>query len=136
MDNIQNNNKFATEKKTIMICEDEPDVLLSFKLVLESMYNIIPVSSGEDCIIKYKEEKSRGNDIHLILLDYRLGDMFGDTVARTIKQYNETKIILISASDLDHALLKELEDGDYIAKYVEKPIYANRLVDLVSDTIS
>ena len=142
MDNIQlltynhSNNKFATEKKTIMICEDEPDVLLSFKLVLESMYNIIPVSSGEDCIIKYKEEKSRGNDIHLILLDYRLGDMFGDTVARTIKQYNETKIILISASDLDHALLKELEDGDYIAKYVEKPIYANRLVDLVSDTIS
>ena len=88
MDNIQlltynhSNNKFAIEKKTIMICEDEPDVLLSFKLVLESMYNIIPVSSGEDCIIKYKEEKSRGNDIHLILLDYRLGDMFGDTVAR------------------------------------------------------
>ena len=142
MDNIQlltynhSNNKFAIEKKTIMICEDEPDVLLSFKLVLESMYNIIPVSSGEDCIIKYKEEKSRGNDIHLILLDYRLGDMFGDAVAGTIKQYNETKIILISAFDLDHALLKELEDGDYIAKYVEKPIHANRLVDLVSDTIS
>ena len=139
MDNIQqltynhSNNKFATGKKTIMICEDEPDVLLSFELVLESMYNIIPVSSGE--VIKYKEEKSRGNDIHLILLDNILGDIFGDAVARTIKQYDGTKIILISAFDLDNALLKELEDGDYIAKYVEKPIYANRLVDLVSDTI-
>ena len=35
MDNIQkftyNYSKFATEKKTIMICEDEPDVLLSFE---------------------------------------------------------------------------------------------------------
>jgi len=39
MDNIQkftNDNKFVTKKKTIMICEDEPDVLLSFELMLKS----------------------------------------------------------------------------------------------------
>ena len=41
MDNIQNNNKFATEKKTVMICEDEQDVLLSFELMLKSKYNIM-----------------------------------------------------------------------------------------------
>ena len=81
--NLTNNrNNFDRKKKTIMICDDEPDVLLSFDVVLKSLYNIIPVSSGKNCIIKYKEEKSRGNDIHLILLDYRLGDMFGDAVAR------------------------------------------------------
>jgi hypothetical protein len=27
-----NHNKFATKKKAIMICDDEPDVLLSFEL--------------------------------------------------------------------------------------------------------
>ncbi|MGH9911152.1 MAG: hypothetical protein ACRD4J_08315 [Nitrososphaeraceae archaeon] len=33
-----------------------------------------------------------------ILLDYRLdGGMIGDSVARKIKEYNGTKIILISA---------------------------------------
>jgi hypothetical protein len=42
MDNIQkftyNHSKFATDKKTIMICEDEPDVLLSFELILDFKY--------------------------------------------------------------------------------------------------
>jgi CheY-like chemotaxis protein len=125
--------RLETKKKTVMICDDEQDVLLFFRLALESKYNIILVSSGEDCIDKYIEEKSRGNEIHLILLDYRLGSMLGDSVARKIKEYNGTKIILISAYDLDDALLKELEDGDYIAKYVEKPIHTNRLLELVAE---
>ena len=57
-----------------------------FKLVLESRYNIILVGSGEECIDKYIEERSHGNEIHLILLDYRLGSMLGDSVARKIKE--------------------------------------------------
>jgi CheY-like chemotaxis protein len=128
-----NHSNFERKKKTIMICDDERDVLLFFKLVLESRYNIILVGSGEDCIDKYIEEKNRGNEIHLILLDYRLGRMLGDSVARKIKEHDGTKIILISAYDLDHALLKELIDGDYIVKYVEKPIRTNRLVELVTE---
>ena len=120
-----------------MICDDEQDLLLLFGLALESKYNIILVDSGEDCIDKYIEEKSCGNKIHLILLDYRLGSsMFGDFVARKLKEYNGTKIILISAYDLDGALLKELEDGNYITKYVKKPIHPNDLVELVSKITS
>lgn len=38
------------------------------------------------------------------------GDLFGDSVAHTIKQYNRAKIILISAYDLDNALVRELEE--------------------------
>jgi response regulator RpfG family c-di-GMP phosphodiesterase len=125
-----------TEKKTVMICDDERDLLELFGLALKSKYNVIQVSSGEDCIEKFIEEKSRGNKIHLILLDYRLGDMLGDSVARKIKEFNGTKIILISAYDLDYALVKDLEEKNYIVKYVEKPIHLNSLIDIVSDTIS
>jgi response regulator RpfG family c-di-GMP phosphodiesterase len=82
---------------------------------LRSKYNIILVSSGEDCIDRFIEEKNRGNKIHLILLDYRLLDMYGDTVARTIKELNGTKIILISY-ELDSELVKELEETEEIAK--------------------
>jgi CheY-like chemotaxis protein len=125
-----------TEKKIVMICDDEQELLQLFGLTLKSRYNVILVDSGEDCIDKYIEEKNRGNEIHLILLDYRLGNMLGDSVARKIKEHNGTKIILISAYDIDDALLKELEDGDYIAKYVEKPIHTNRLVELVAEITS
>jgi response regulator RpfG family c-di-GMP phosphodiesterase len=136
LNSTDNHDHLETKKKTVMICDDERDVLLFFKLVLESRYNIILVGSGEDCIVKYIEEKSRGNKIHLILLDYRLGRMLGDSVARKIKEHDGTKIILISAYDLDHALLKELIDGDYIVKYVEKPIRTNDLIELVAEITS
>ena len=123
-------------KKTVMICDDEQDLLQVFELALESKYNVILASSGEDCIDRFIEEKNRGNKVHLILLDYRLGDMFGDSVARTIKQYNGTKIILISAYDLDSALVKELEENNHIANYIKKPIQIDDLIELVADTVS
>ena len=123
-------------RKTVMICDDEQDLLQVFELALESKYNVILASSGEDCIDRFLGEKNRGNKIHLILLDYRLGDMFGDSVARTIKQYNGTKIILISAYDLDSALVKELEENNHIANYIKKPIQIDDLIELVADTVS
>ena len=135
MDNIQNNNKFATEKKTVMICEDEPDVLLSFEIMLKSKYNIMLVDSGEECIAKYIEEINRGNKIDLVLLDYRLCDIMGDSVARKIKEYGETKIILISAFNIDGGLVKELENGSYISKYILKPIETDSLVNLIDEIV-
>lgn len=46
-----------------MICDDEPDVLISFELLLQSKYDIIMVESGEKCVEKYIEEINRGNKI-------------------------------------------------------------------------
>jgi hypothetical protein len=43
--------------------------------------------------------------------------MLGDSIARKIKEYNGTKIILISAYELDANLIKELESSNYIRKY-------------------
>jgi response regulator RpfG family c-di-GMP phosphodiesterase len=125
----------APDKKTMMICDDEQDVLQLFGQALRSKYNIILVSSGEDCIDKFIEEKNQGNKIHLILLDYRLGDMSGDSVARTIREYNGTKIILISAYDLDSKLINELRENNYIVRYIEKPIHIANSIEIVANTI-
>jgi CheY-like chemotaxis protein len=122
-------------KKTIMICDNERDVLQLFGLVLEPRYNVITVGSGEECIEKYTEETRRGNKIHLILLDYKLGSMWGDSVARKINEYKGTNIILISAYDIDHSLVTELENSNYISKYVRKPVANDFLTDLVADIV-
>jgi CheY-like chemotaxis protein len=138
MDNIQkftNDNKFVTKKKTIMICEDEPDVLLSFELMLKSKYNLMLVDSGEECIAKYIEEINWGNKIDLVLLDYKLCDVMGDSVARKIKELNGVKIILISAFNIDGVLVKELENGSYISKYILKPIETDSLTNLIDEII-
>jgi DNA-binding response OmpR family regulator len=118
-----------------MVCDDELDVLQLFGQALKSKFNVILVSSGEHCIEKFIEEKNRGNRIHLLLLDYKLNDMLGDSVARKIKEYNGVKIILISAYDLDSDFVRELKENNYIARYIEKPIHLTNLIDLVTDTI-
>ena len=45
---------------------------LLFGLVFGSKYHVIKVDSG---IERYMEETNRGNNIHLILLDYKLDSM-------------------------------------------------------------
>jgi CheY-like chemotaxis protein len=119
-----------------VICDDDNDLLQLFGKALKSRYDIILVSSGEDCIDRFIKEKNRGNYIRLILLDYKLGDIFGDSVARKVKEYNEVKIILFSTYELDDALLEELEENDYISTYVEKPIHLTNLIEIVANTIS
>jgi CheY-like chemotaxis protein len=126
---------FDAGRKTVMICDDDRDLLQLFGLALKSKYNVILVGSGEDCIKKFIDEKSQGNKIHLLLLDYSLGSMHGDTVARKIKEFNGTKIILITAYELDDALVRELEENDFISKYVEKPIHLANLIQIVTNTI-
>jgi CheY-like chemotaxis protein len=129
---LTNNYRVGIGKKTILICEDEPDLLLTFKLVLKSKYDVISVNSAKACIDMYIKER---NKIDLILLDYKLRDMSGDSVARKIKKHNGTNIILISGYDLDGALLKELEGGNYIRKFVKKPIDNDQLNQLISEII-
>jgi CheY-like chemotaxis protein len=62
--------------------------------------------------------------------------MLGDAVARKIKAYNGVKIILISAYDLDQALVKKLEESKSIVKFIEKPIEPANLIEIVARTIS
>ena len=139
MDNIQkleyDHSNLERKKKTMMICDDNPDMLLLSGLVLESRYNLIMVDSGEECIDRYIKETTRGNKISLILLDYELGGMSGDSVARKIKECNETKIILNSAYNVDDVLIRDIENGNYLSRYIQKPFDTDRLTDLVAEMV-
>jgi CheY-like chemotaxis protein len=139
MDNIQkleyDHSNLERKKKTMMICDDNPDMLLLFGLVFESRYNLIMVDSGEECIDKYMKETTQGNKISLILLDHKLGGMLGDSVVRKIKECNETKIILNSAYNVDDVLIRDLENGNYISRYIQKPFDTDRLTDLVAEMV-
>jgi len=130
-----NHSNFERKKKIMMICDDESDMRLLYGLVFGSRYDVNMVNSGEECIDRYAEETKRGNKISLILLDYKLGGMLGDSVARKIKECNETKIILNSAYDVDAVLIKELENSNYISKYIQKPFDTDRLTDLVAEIV-
>jgi len=104
--------------------------------MLSDDYKIMKASSGEECIRKYIEMKDKMEDITILLLDFRIGEMTGDKVARDIKEINGAKIILISAYEIDHDLIQRLKDEKVIREFVSKPISLDTLKRIIAKTIS
>ena len=109
-------------KKTVMICEDDRDLLRVYTLALRSKYEIIGTASGRECISKYSENMRQGKKIDALLLDYSLGDMTGDKIATKIREMNGTKIILISAFEIENDLVENLKTNGIITAFVKKPV--------------
>jgi response regulator RpfG family c-di-GMP phosphodiesterase len=118
-----------------MICEDEKELLDLYSRVLELTYDVIKVCSGAECIREYLENKANGSPIDLLFLDYKLGDMLGDDVAKKIKEMNGIKIILISAYNLDEPIKNELLENKYIEKFLQKPIRMRQIIQVAADSI-
>ena len=119
-------------KKTVMICDDEIDLLDMFQLALGTEYEILTADCGKDCIGKYFEEKKvKGKKIDILLLDYRLGDMQGDTVAKKVKELNDVKIIMISAYELDEKMVEGLKQSGYIVDVIKKPVGMKFLIEKI-----
>lgn len=125
----------AKNRKVVMICEDEKELLDLYSRVLELTYDVIKVCSGAECIREYLENKANGSPIDLLFLDYKLGDMLGDDVAKKIKKMNGIKIILISAYNLDEPIKNELLENKYIEKFLQKPIRMRQIIQVAADSI-
>ena len=120
---------------TLLICDDEPDLLELYAAMLSEDYKIVKASSGEECIRKYIEMKEKMGDITVILLDFRIGEVTGDKVARELKEINGAKIILISAYEIDHDLIQRLKDERVIVEFVSKPVTLDTLKRIIAKTI-
>lgn len=79
---MESKNSEILKNKIVMVCEDEEELLELYSKVLEIYYTVIRVASGNECITKYLEQKNKGYPIDLLFLDYKLGDMHGDDVAK------------------------------------------------------
>jgi CheY-like chemotaxis protein len=119
----------------VMVCDDDLELLRLFQLALEPIYDVLPVSSGKECLDIYNEEKNKGNKIDVLLLDYRLGDMTGDDVACKIRDLDGTNTILISAYDLETDVISQLRTKNCIVNMVSKPISINLLKEIVKGAV-
>lgn len=118
-----------------MICEDNPDLLSLFQKALGSKYTIIAVESGIECLSRYIDEKAKGNQVDVLLIDYQLKDLPGDIVATTIREISgrrrATNTILISTSGIDKEMVEELKRKDCIMEDIEKPISTDSLLNII-----
>ena len=125
-----------SSKKTILVCDDETDLLLMFRIYLESQYKVLTVDSGKSCIDTILEHKNKNEEIDLLLLDYKLGDISGDIVARKVKEIDDIKILLITAFELDNQIVSELIQEGLIEDVVKKPIQLELLSRKIKETMA
>ncbi len=121
--------KLLTDKKKILIVDDERDVLsmLEKRLTAEK-YSVIKADKGEDALVLAKSEHP-----DLIILDLEMPDMYGGDITRLLKEHPETKNIPVMFLT-GMFPKKEEEKGDHIvAGHVlfTKPYDAKELVTTI-----
>jgi len=118
-------------RRTVLICDDEKDLVTMYAAALKKHFNILTARSGKECIEKYMEHTLRGKKIDVVLLDYSLGDSTGDDIACKIRDLDGSRTILISAYDLERAKLEELKASNCIVDSIVKPIALKMLIEKV-----
>jgi len=118
-------------EKRVMIVDDEPDVLISLRTVLERQnYDVVTVTNGAECL-KEIEKGFKG----VILMDLMMPVMDGwETIGEIVKR-GHTKDVAISiitgkgTKDIQKISLL----GSYIYDYLPKPLNVDQLVSSVEE---
>ncbi len=119
------------KSKTILIVDDEPEVLVLLQRILKE-YDTVTAEGGPMALEEVKKQ-----NISLILLDIAMPEMSGFEVAKRLKDDPATShipIIFVSARrDLD-SFVEGFEIG--IEDYITKPIDQNYLLFTIDAKLS
>ncbi|MGE0706204.1 MAG: PAS domain S-box protein, partial [Vicinamibacterales bacterium] len=115
---------------TLLLVDDEPQVLTALTDLLEDQYNVFSQTSAHKAL----EVLEREPDIAVIISDQRMPDMTGDeflTQARLIS--SATRMMITGFADLT-AVVRAINDGQIFA-YISKPWDPHQLSIMVHKAI-
>ncbi|MCW3129292.1 MAG: response regulator [Methanophagales archaeon] len=119
-----------SETKTIMIVDDEPDVLLSVAQILEANnYRTITAKDGYECLEKLKEEIP-----DVLLLDIMMPGLTSKEILREIEKdsrFAEMKIIFLTAVHMLEAEEEDLLSLKQVVDFIGKPFTVRELLDSI-----
>jgi DNA-binding response OmpR family regulator len=114
--------------KTIMVVDDDADIRITLKTVLEKHgYKIVTAANGDDALKKLKNQ-----NVNLILLDIM---MPGTPVREIIKKTDGIKVAYLTAVRLSEAEREELLKRINIVGFIQKPFDIKDLVDKIKRII-
>lgn len=99
---------------TILICDDQPDIVNALKIYLTPEgYHLLTAYNGQEAV-----ELVKKNDVHLILLDVMMPVLDGIAATAQIREFSNVPIILLTAKSETEDKVLGLNVGadDYITK--------------------
>jgi len=117
------------EMKSVLVVDDDPNIVKTYKLVLESVgYRVDTARNGVEAIFKSKK-------VHhdLIIIDMNLPDMLGNQLAEQMrKEKPDIKIIMITGYS---SYVEQLNEFN-IDEMLMKPIPPEDLVEMAKKTLA
>ena len=124
-----------SKKNTILIVDDEPDIVnLTEKFLELDSYKIFTCSNGKEAI-KIVEDKYK--EIVLILCDIMMPGLSGFEVLRSIRSkdaYKNIRVILFTVKSFKEDIEKGKELG--ADGYITKPFSGNELRDYIKKVLN
>ena len=110
------------EKELILLIEDEPQMRRFLRITLQSQgYRLVEAATAQEGLI---QATTRNPDV--VLLDLGLPDLDGLEVAKRLREWTQTPIIVISAREQELDKVKALDAG--VDDYLTKPFNAGELL--------
>lgn len=117
---------------TILLVDDEEDILEFLERILSPRYRILATESGEEALKLLDEET-----VQLIISDVMMPEMDGFELCRHIKsnfEYSHIPVILLTAKNTIQSKIEGLELG--ADAYIEKPFSKEHLQAQISSLLA
>lgn len=117
-----------------LIVDDEPELRKSVATILQNLvagvkFEISEAQTGLEAV-----QKVQAQDFDLVLMDVRMPEMDGlEALAKIKEQDPRTFVVIMTAHSNLNDAITAIKDGAY--DYVEKPVKAEKLVDLVKKSL-
>jgi len=105
-----------TQKRTLLLVDDERDSLDPMELLLKEQYNVLTAQSGVEALDILKK-----NDIDIVIADQRMPGMTGVELLVKVKELYPgiVRVVLTAYTDFE-AMIKAINEGS-VYRYIIKP---------------
>ena len=147
-------NMAASKPLNILIAEDEPDIAILYKTVLEKRNHKATITTnGEDCLKAYHEVSqsnrfatdhssvrpgpmnlSENHPFDVVVLDCKMPHINGIEVAKEILALNPHQRIIFASAYIKDTVIDSIKNLKHVMmESVQKPFEMKRLIDLIED---
>ncbi len=124
--------------KRVLIVDDEPDVNLAVKIVLEE--NGFQVNTFTDPFLALENFRKKAGMYDLLMLDIKMPDMNGFELYKQIKKIDDkVKVCFLTAGEMDYEQFEKelspvLENNCYIQKPIDNETLIKRLNRIIASS--
>ena len=122
----------ASNSKSIVVVDDERDIVNQIKRSLEAMDGL-KVYTFTDPFAALEHFNSRYKDHHIVISDIRMPGMNGYEFVKQVKKINpQVKIILMTSLEIDDSSLLDVLPDVKIDTFLQKPFSLDTLTNIVA----